>query len=238
MAKRFGKVKSYSDWTKPKLVENALELLDKEIPKYKDQIKFVHLCFSTDPFMYKHDGVKDMTLRIIERLNKDDIKCTVLTKGVYPEDLIDTARYGSNNEYGITLVSLSENFRKRFEPGSAPYEQRISALKHLSDQGLKTWVSMEPYPNSNLIEQDLNKILNKLSFVNKIVFGKLNYNVKTRLSEENIEFYEDCAQTVINFCKEKGIDYHIKHGTQQKDNKKTVSIFNKKLEPEITVKTE
>jgi DNA repair photolyase len=237
MAKRFGKVKSYSDWVKPRLVENALELLDKEIPKYKDQIKFVHLCFSTDPFMYKHNEVKDMTLKIIERLNKDNIKCTVLTKGVYPESLTEQEKYGYNNEYGVTLVSLSEDFRKRFEPGSAPYEQRINALKNLSKAGLKTWVSMEPYPTPNLIEQDLKTILNKLSFVNKIVFGKLNYNVKTGQFKDNVEFYDECAQTVINFCEERGIDYHIKYGTQRKDNKKTVSIFNKRLEPEIIVKT-
>jgi DNA repair photolyase len=241
MAKRFGKVKSYADWIKPKLVENALELLDKEIPKYKDQIRFVHLCFSTDPFMFRHNEVKDMTLRIIERLNKDNIKCTVLTKGVYPEDLINKARYGSNNEYGITLVSLSEDFKRKFEPFSSPYDDRIASLKRLHDAGLKTWVSMEPYPTPNLIEQNLTKILNKLSFVDKIVFGKLNYNVQTSLFKSNLfknnaEFYEECAQTVINFCEERGIDYHIKYGTQKKDDKKTVSIFNKKLEPEIAVK--
>src|SRR3989338_3781959 len=57
MAKRFGKVKEDSDWLKPKLVENALDLLDVEIPKYKDQIKFVDLCFMTDPFMYKYPEV-------------------------------------------------------------------------------------------------------------------------------------------------------------------------------------
>jgi len=236
MAKRFGKVKSYADWIKPKLVENALELLDAEIPKYKDQIKFVHLCFSTDPFMYKHSEVKDMTLKIIERLNKDNIKCTVLTKGVYPKDLSNKQKYGQNNEYGITLVSLSDDFRKSFEPGSAPYDERINSLKHLSEQGLKTWVSMEPYPTPNLVKQDLEKILKKLSFVDKIVFGKLNYNVQTGLFKNNTEFYDDCAQAVIDFCEERGIDYHIKYGTQKKDNKKTVEIFKKKLEPEITVK--
>ena len=31
MAKRFGKVKSYEEWCNPKLAENALEILDKEI---------------------------------------------------------------------------------------------------------------------------------------------------------------------------------------------------------------
>lgn len=45
MAKRFGKVKTYKQWIKPKIVKNAPELLTKEIPKHKDKIKFVHLCF-------------------------------------------------------------------------------------------------------------------------------------------------------------------------------------------------
>ncbi|MFH0869625.1 MAG: radical SAM protein [archaeon] len=230
MAKRFGKIKSYSDWIKPKVVENALELLDKEIPKYKDQIKFVHLCFSTDPFMYGHDEVKDMTLKIIERLNKDNIRCTVLTKGVYPKELADTKKYGLNNEYGITLVSLNQDFKRSFEPFAASYEQRIKSLKRLSDVGLKTWVSMEPYPTPNLVNQNLKKILEKISFVDKIVFGKLNYNVKTSLFKDNATFYEGCAQTVIDFCKKKGIDYHIKFGTQTRFDKATASLFKKKCE--------
>ena len=35
MKKRCGVIKTYKDWLTPKIVGNALELLDKEIPKYK-----------------------------------------------------------------------------------------------------------------------------------------------------------------------------------------------------------
>jgi DNA repair photolyase len=165
----------------------------------------------------------------------------VLTKGVYPEDLADKKRYGAIHEYGITLVSLNDDFKSSFEPFSSPYDERIASLKRLHDAGLKTWVSMEPYPTPNLVEQDLNKLLDKISFVDKIVFGKLNYNVQTSLFKSNLfknnaAFYEECAQIVTEFCEKRGIEYHIKFGTQKKDNKKTVNIFNKKLEPEITVK--
>ena len=235
MAKRFGKVKSYSEWIKPRLVENALELLEQEIPKYKDQIKFVHLCFSTDPFMYKHKEVSDMSLKIIHRLNKDNIKCTVLTKGIYPEALSNQEMYGLNNEYGITLVSLSEGFRRRFEPGSAPFEQRIESLKYLHNLGLKTWVSIEPYPTPNIIAQGLDALLEKVGFVDKIIFGKLNYNVKTSLFSENSAFYEGCAQKVIDFCMKRGIEYHIKFGTRKMFEEKTTQIFNKNNEKEILV---
>ncbi|PIY32667.1 MAG: radical SAM protein, partial [Candidatus Infernicultor aquiphilus] len=131
LAKRYGKIKDYEEWLQPKIVGNALELLDKEIPRYKHKIKFVNLCFSTDPFMYKYPEVEDLTLEIIERLNKDNIRCIILTKGIYPKVLIDTKKYGNDNEYGITIVSLDEKFKKRFEPYSAPYKDRIKSLKYL-----------------------------------------------------------------------------------------------------------
>jgi DNA repair photolyase len=227
MAKRFGTVKSYNEWIKPKIVSNALELLEKEIPKYKNKIKFVHLCFMTDPFMYRNNDVKKLTLKIIEKLNKNGIRCTVLTKGILPKELANTEKYGKNNEYGITLVSLDETFKKQFEPFSSPYNERIASLKYLHSKGLHTWVSMEPFPTPNIANQDLAKILNMLSFVDKIVFGKLNYNVKSSSFGDNVSFYEDCANSVIEFCNKRKIEHHIKFGTQQKYNKETVNLFLK-----------
>ena len=225
MKKRCGIIRSYKEWLRPKIVANALELLEKEIPRYKDKIKFVHLCFSTDPFMYKYPEVADLTLKIIERLNKDNIRCTVLTKGIYPKTLSNIDKYGRNNEYGITLVSLDKKFKKRFEPYSASYKARIRSLKCLHDRGLKTWISMEPYPTPNLVEQNLSKILEEISFVDKIIFGKLNYNVKSSQFGTNSSFYQECSKKLIGFCEDNGIDYHIKYGTQKKDNRKTDKIF-------------
>lgn len=224
---RYGAIKSYEDWIKPKIVGNALELLEKEIPRYKDKINFVHLCFSTDPFMYKQKEVSDLTLKIIRRLNKDNIRCTVLTKGVYPKELANIKKYSKENIYGITLVSLDKDFKKRFEPFSAPFEDRIKSLKYLRDKRLKTWVSMEPYPTPNLVQQDLPKILRRISFVDKIIFGRLNYRVETSqfLGEKDKEFYKQCANDVISFCEKRGIVCHIKSGTLKKDNKKTAKIF-------------
>lgn len=225
MKKRCGVIKDYNDWIKPKIVENALELLEKELPKLRHKIKVVHLSFTTDPFMYKQKEVSDLTLKIIERLNKDNIRCTVLTKGIYPKELADTEKYGENNEYAITLVSLNKNFKERFEQGTAPYEERIKALAFLHKQGLKTWVSMEPYPTPNLSKQNLPEILGKIEFVDKIIFGKLNYNVKVTEFEDNKKFYDECADKVINFCERKNIEYHIKYGTAKTDNRKTEKIF-------------
>ena len=172
MAKRFGNVKSYQEWLEPKLVSNALELLEIEIPKYKKEIKSVQLSFTTDPFMEQYPKVGELSLKIINRLNKDSIKAVILTKSVLPDSLLSTSKI---NEYGITLVSLDDSFRKKYEPYASNYEDRIAALKKLHDHGFYTWVSIEPYPTPNICKQDLKKILEKISFVDYIVFGRLHY---------------------------------------------------------------
>lgn len=210
MAKRFGKAKTYEEWCEPKLVENALEILDAEIPKLKDKIKSVHLCFTSDPFMYGYDEVAEMSIAIIKKLNDAGIKCTVLTKGVLPASL---AELSPENEYGITLVSIEERFRQEMEPNSAPFLERVQALKVLHDAGCKTWVSMEPYPTPNFIDQDLLAILETVAFCDKIIFGRLNYNKKVSEYKGYKKFFNDCAQMVISYCEARNKAYHIKEGT-------------------------
>jgi DNA repair photolyase len=229
MAKKFGWVKNYEDWRKPKIVSNALELLEKEIPKYKSQIDFVHLCFMSDPFMYDFEnkelvpGIKELTLQIIEKLNKEGIRVTTLTKGIYPEEILDRQRFLQGNEYGITLVSLNNDFKKEYEPYAANYEDRINSLKMLSQAGLKTWVSMEPYPTPALDEtaSNIDNIFEKIEFVNKIIFGKLNYN---KIAKNSDDFYNEMSAKVIAFCNKHNIKYHIKRGTSL-NTCNTINIF-------------
>lgn len=211
MAKRFGKVKTYEEWCEPKLAENALEILDKEIPRLKDEIKSVQLCFTTDPFMYRYDEVSQMSIEIIRKLNANGIKCSVLTKGILPVSL---AVFSKENEYGITLVSLSEEFRANMEPNTAPFQDRIAALKALHDLGCKTWVSIEPYPTPNIIEQDFDAVLDAIGFVDKIIFGRMHYNKKITEYKGHKQFFNDLADRVIDYCGDHGINYHIKTGTK------------------------
>lgn len=210
MKKRFGQVKTYEDWCEPKIVGNALEILDREIPKYKDKIKSVQLSFMTDPFMYCQDEVKNLSLQIIGKLNDNDIKCTILTKGILPIELIN---YSRENEYGITLVSLDEQFRLQYECNTAPYFERIAALKALHNAGFKTWVSIEPYPTPNIWEQDLSQVLDAVGFVDKIIFGRIHYNKLATAFKQHKEFFNNAAHQVITFCEEYNISYHIKKGT-------------------------
>lgn len=211
LKKRFGQIESYEEWVKPSLVLNTLEILDREIPRLRDKIKSVQLCFTTDPFMVGYPEIEKMSLDVIKKLNTEGIMCTVLTKGILP---IGLAKYSKQNEYGITLISLDEEYRKKMEPGAAPYADRLKALKKLHDKGCKTWISVEPYPTPNLIDQDLKKILKAISFVDKIIFGRTNYcKDVTSGYPEHKQFYNERAKEVIDFCISEGIAYHIKDKT-------------------------
>lgn len=209
--KRFRQINDYQDWCTPKLVSNTLSLLDKELPRLSSKIKKVQLSFTTDPFMLDYPEIQDMSLKAIEKINSFGIPCTILTKGILPKEL---SNFSKENEYGITLISLDEEFRSLIEPGASSYKERIESLKQLHGLGFKTWVSIEPYPTPNIFNQSLEQLLNTISFVDKIVFGRTNYNKTVSSYKEAKQFYNECAKTVETFCAINGIDCWIKHGTK------------------------
>lgn len=210
MKKRFGIVHTYEEWLRPYLVENTIELLDQEIPRLRDKIESVHLCFTTDPFMHQYQEIHQMSMDAIKRLNRDEIKCTVLTKGRLPIELADCYE---KNEYGITLVSLTEAYRRRMEPHAAKLKDRLASLEALHDKGCHTWVSIEPYPTPNLVKQELSTLLEAVSFTDRIIFGRTNYSTEVTAYTGHKDFYNECAQEVIEFCEARDIQYHIKDGT-------------------------
>ena len=210
MAKRFGRVKTYEEWCCPLLVENTLDLLECEIPRLRHKIKSVQLCFTTDPFMYGYDEVCRMSIEAIRMLNANEIPCTVLTKGLLPVRLTELS---DKNSYGITLVSLDESYRRIAEPGAAPCAERLRSLEELHAAGCSTWVSMEPYPTPNVHEQRLSELLEAVAFVDRIVFGRANYNRVVSSYPDAKAWYNDRVFEVTKFCEEHGIGLHVKKGT-------------------------
>ncbi len=210
MARRFGRAKTYEEWVRPYLVTNTLELLERELPKYRNKIKQIQLCFTTDPFMEGYPEVSALSLKAIDLINSYGIPCVTLTKGLLPSELKSRRL---DNQYGITCVSLSEEFRIQMEPGAAPLSKRIQSLKELHDAGCKTWVSMEPYPTPNIWKQDLLPILQRVSFVDKIVFGRVHYANSASSYADAEAFYRSSSNIVRNFCARQGISCYIKQGT-------------------------
>jgi len=156
----------------------------------------IHLCLTTDPFMYGYPEVTELTLRLIEVINSYEISCSILTKGIIPLELADSLRFTQNNTLGISLVSLSEEFRMKWEPGAAPYTSRIGALRELHNLGCTTLVHIEPYPTPNIIGQDLNKLLMAVDFADEIWFGRWNYNNIVKQYPDHKKFYDEQSAIV------------------------------------------
>ena len=86
-------------------------------------------------------------------------------------------------------------------------------MRELHNKGCYTWVSIEPYPTPNIVQQNLTDILEAVSFVDKIIFGRLHYNKIVSEYEGYKTFYNNCAIQVVNYCNDHDISYHIKNGT-------------------------
>jgi DNA repair photolyase len=207
MAHSHGRADTYSEWCRPKLVANAAELLKKELHRRKSWPDCIHLCLTTDPFMSGYPEVTEMSLKLISIINACGISCSVLTKGKLPGDLADRHRFPGDNIYGISLISLDEDFRKKLEPGAISYHDRINALTHLHDSGCQTLVHIEPYPTPNIVKQDLGDMLRAIKFTDRIFFSGWNYNSLVSRYPDYQKFYSDQAGLVHRFCTEHGIQF-------------------------------
>jgi DNA repair photolyase len=204
MMQRFGKVATYEEWCRPQLVANALQLAQKELPRLRDKAHYVHLSFATDAFMYLHPEVVTLTLQLMHLINSYDIPVHTLTKGVIPEEALQLSHH---NQFGITLVSVDEGFRTRYEPGTAPYPDRIAGLRRAHDLGFHCFVNIEPYPPPNIWQQDVLRVLEAVDFVDEVRLGQLNYNDIVKQYPGWRAFYRQTGVTARDWCAAHGIGY-------------------------------
>jgi hypothetical protein len=127
-----------------------------------------------------------------------------LTKGVIPGEALQLSHA---NQFGITLVSVDEDFRTRYEPGTAPYPERIAGLRRAHDLGFHCFVNMEPYPPPNIWQQDVLHVLEAVDFVDEIRLGQLNYNDIVKQYPGWRAFYRRTGVTARDWCAAHGIGY-------------------------------
>lgn len=186
------------------------EILNIELQNNKKSIDFMFVSFKTNTLMNQEKEFTALTLLAMEDLNRNHARAICLSNGVYPEELILKEIFGSDNKYGIAMVSLSEKFNTKYNSLAVPIKEKIKSLKFLHDHGLKTWVNMEQYPTPNIVEQDIEEILKEIAFVDRIVFGKLRFNfLATHYLEKHPTFFTDTTKKVTRFCKKNKIECFI-----------------------------
>lgn len=161
----------------------------------------VFLSFMTDPFL---PVVEAETRLLVRYLLEKNVKVATLSK-------LDVS-FINGAKHGVTVVSLDDSFWREFEPNVISPRQRLLKLEACHHQGNFTWVSMEPYPPTATFKQNFSTFLEPLSFVDLIVFGKLNYDPKGRTPQAR-EDYTRNVEELTDFCKAHRICLHVKSDT-------------------------
>jgi DNA repair photolyase len=152
--------------------KELFEKLEKELMKSipKEQILLSFMC---DPYSHADTGLK-LTEQVLSYLDLKKCKVAVLTKGGSRclRDLKIFKHFGNRFKIGATLTFTNEKQSLEIEPNAATPTNRINTLRKLHDEGIKTWVSIEPVIDP---VQSLELISLTIPFVDQYKIGKMNH---------------------------------------------------------------
>jgi len=147
---------------------NAPQLAKRDsMGKNGEKIVFSTVCDAYQPLESKYE----ITRGILENLNPR-LKIGILTKSPLVTRDIDLLKKFDDTEVGLTIITLDEKIRKRFELKSPAVKSRVNALQQLHDEGIKTFAFIGPIMP---YITDLENIMQELSpFVDSFGFEDLN----------------------------------------------------------------
>lgn len=85
-----------------------------------------------------------LTRYCLEQLVRFDFPVSVQTKSSLVLKDLDLLRRLSDAEVGVTVTTLDETQRRRFEPFGSPTERRLATLRRLHEAGMRTWAFVGP----------------------------------------------------------------------------------------------
>jgi DNA repair photolyase len=150
-------------------LERDLRLIEKNNEFKKSPVL---MSFTCDPYQPLEEEL-ELTRTTIKLLNIYDYPVRILTKGGKLAQRDFDILSQSNNEFGVTLTLLDTKMQQIWEPNAASPKQRIDNLRKAKQQGIKTWLSLEPIIDP---DQALDIIDNTYEFTDFYGVGKLNYN--------------------------------------------------------------
>lgn len=203
--------RSSEEWCKPKVVENAVELVEQEIPKLRAKKlhrEWILLSSMTDPYQ-KIERMQNLTQRILRVFIREKMRFRILTKSALIERDYDLLTNARDAQLGFSFCTLDDKQRALWEPGADPIGERMDALMRAHvDYALPTFVSMEPIILG--VTKPLEILQALKDYVDFWIFGTHNYapgNMK--------HHYLPIREQLIKYCEEHGLYYLIKKELQE-----------------------
>lgn len=187
------------EWGKEVYVKkNVLNILRKEVLIKKRGI--VGVSTATDPYQPIEKKL-EITRRAIEILKNAGFYVSIQTKSSLV--LRDLDLMNEKFDVGLTITSMNEEFREKFEPNAPSINERISALEEISSKGIKTWIFYGPViPEFNDSEEEMKGIVVLAAKTNsKIIYDKLNVKPKVMKRMQNLKFKSVDFKKLELICK-------------------------------------
>ncbi len=177
MCERFISGFDYQKWLEPKLVENALEIFEKNLASSRTKGEVFTQSLS-DSYMAQADP--DVTRKSLELMKRYEFPILLLTKNASViRDLDFFKEYREKMRVGFTMVLPKTD--RAIEPYSSPVEKRMQVLEELHKEGIHTTVSLEPLiPNI-----DIERVLDMIEAINPYVHDYVFVGKLTRGSIPN-----------------------------------------------------
>jgi len=193
---------------------NIPNILSKELKKKKPGV--VALSTVTDPYQPIEKKYK-LTRFCLEQLSTHKFPVHIQTKSDLVTRDIDIISKFFNVEVMFSIATLNDSERKILEPGSTSIQNRLKAMKKISDEGIKTTVFFGPiYPT--IKKEDLLEIINTFidNGAKEIMVDKFNLKpgIKQILQNkipnnidiiENTAYFKDLYKKIDQICQQKDV---------------------------------
>ena len=125
---------------------NVVEALRRELARASWAQETIAVGTATDPYQ-PIEGHYRLTRRSLEALAAARTPASIVTKGpmiVRDIDVLTEVARASNCHVYVSIPTVDETAWAKLEPGTAPPQQRLRAVRQLTDAGLEAGVLMMP----------------------------------------------------------------------------------------------
>lgn len=117
-----------------------------------------------------------LTRYCLEQLSRYDFPVSIQTKSSLVLKDRDWLGRFADVEVGVTITTMDEAMRRRFEPFSSPSERRVETLRLLNEAGIRTWAFIGPILPSTT-ERTLEPLLRSIASAGTrhVMFDRLRF---------------------------------------------------------------
>jgi DNA repair photolyase len=181
---------------------HIIKLFEKDAAQLRGDPRKILFSFLSDPYQ-PLEATEQLTRKALEIVKEYGLKSQILTKGGRLAERDFSLFQSCETELGVTLCFMNDTLRRRWEPDAASVSERLALLKAAHEQGIYTWVSLEPVIDP---DEALAVIRHAHPLVRRWKIGKLNHMKSVESKVDWRKFRVD----VESLLQDIGADYYIK----------------------------